>query len=367
MDADVTGTTATVPTSERTNGAALERGPGIATQTPLPPHAQLIQIGLSNWTSRAIYAAAALNIADRLADGPCDVDALAQITGTYAPALRRLLRALASMGVLQSDAEGRYALTPLGEALQSDAPGAARSTVLALSGDWWWKAWGEILHSLRTGGTGMVHAHGMSLYTYLVQNAEDASHFNTAMIGFHVDEPAAVAEAYDFSGIRTLVDVGGGSGNLLLTLLRANPHLNGVLFDRPHVAREAQQNAVAAALSDRCVVVGGDFFESVPAGGDAYVISHCIHNWSEDGCVKLLENCRRAMGPAGRLLIVEAVLRLGDEPDPAKILDLAMLVIPGGEERTEEEYRALLARAGFRLTRVVPTTTSASVIEAVPV
>jgi hypothetical protein len=152
-----------------------------------------------------------------------------------------------------------------------------------------------------------------------------------------------------------------------LTLLRANPHLRGVLFDGPPVAAEAERIASAAGLSDRCTVVGGDFFEAVPVGGDAYLISHCVHNWSEENCVRLLSNCRSAMRPDGRLLIVEAVLRSGDEPDPAKILDFAMLIVPGGEERDETEYCALLAKAGFRLTRVVPTRTSASVIEAVPI
>jgi hypothetical protein len=366
MDTDVVSTAAPDPTSTRSNGAALEHAPAISTPLPLPPHAQIIQIGLSIWTSQLVYAAAELSLADHLAGGPRSVDDLAQATGTNPFALRRLLRTLASMGLFRSDEQGRYALTPLGEALQSDAPGAARSTVLALGGSWWWPAWGEILHSLRTGETGMQKAYGMSLYDFLAQHPEHASHFNAAMIGFHVDEPAAVAEAYDFSGVRTLVDVGGGSGNLMLTLLRANPHLKGVLFDRPHVANEAERNAIAAGLADRCTVVGGDFFVAVPEGGDAYVISHCIHNWSEENCVRLLANCRQAMGLAGRLLIVEAVLRPGDEPDPAKILDLAMLVVPGGQERTEDEYRALLANAGFRLSRVFPTTTSASVIEAVP-
>jgi len=163
-----------------------------------------------------------------------------------------------------------------------------------------------------------------------------------------------------------VVDVGGGSGNLLGTILLANPGLRGVLFERPQVIPDAEQNLSMAGVADRCEIVGGDFLESVPEGGDIYIVSHCIHNWDEQSCVRILENCRRAMQPGGRLLIVEAVVSPGDEPDPAKFLDLAMLVVPGGQERSEEEYRVLLEKAGLRLTRVVPTRTSASLIEAVP-
>ena len=236
----------------------------------------------------------------------------------------------------------------------------------SLAGEWWWSAWGEVLHSVRTGETGLEKALGVSEYEFLEQHPEEASHFNAAMIGFHGDEPAAIVEAYDFSGAQRVVDVGGGSGNLLGTILAANPTVQGTLFERPQVVPDAERNLAAAGVADRCEIVGGDFLESVPDGGDLYIVSHCIHNWDEESCVRILANCRRAMAPGGRLLIVEAVVSPGDEPDPAKILDLAMLLVPGGEERSEDEYRALLEKAGFRLTRVVPTRTSASLIEAVP-
>ena len=332
----------------------------------VPPHAQVIQMATAYWVSRAVYAAARLEIADLLKDGPRDAEDLAAATGTHAPALRRVLRALASVGLFRTGEQGRFSLTPLGAALRSDAPGAARSTVIALAGEWWWAAWGEVLHAVRTGETGLQKALGVSEYEYLAQHPEEASHFNAAMIGFHGDEPAAIVEAYDFSGIRRVVDVGGGSGNLLGTILAANPNLRGVLLDRPQVVPEAESNLSAAGVVDRCQVVGGDFLEAVPDGGDVYIVSHCIHNWDEPSCVRILANCRRAMQQAGRLLIIEAVVRPGDEPDPAKILDLAMLLIPGGQERSQEEYRILLEKAGFRLTRVVPTRTSASIIEAIP-
>jgi len=220
---------------------------------------------------------------------------------------------------------------------------------------------------VRTGETGFQKAFGVSEWEYLAQHPEEATHFNAAMIGFHGDEPAAIVEAYDFSGSGTVVDVGGGSGNLLGTILTTNPSVRGVLFERPQVVPDAERTLSAAGVADRCEVVGGDFLEAVPDGGNVYIVSHCIHNWDEPSCVRILANCRRAMPPRGRLLIVEAVVSAGDEPDPAKILDLAMLLVPGGEERSEDDYRILLDKAGFRLTRVVPTRTSASVIEAIPV
>jgi SAM-dependent methyltransferase len=206
-----------------------------------------------------------------------------------------------------------------------------------------------------------------SEYEYLAQHPEDAAHFNAAMIGYHGEEPSAIVEAYDFSGSGIVVDVGGGSGNLLRTILASNPSLRGVLFERPQVVPDAERNLKAAGVGDRCEFVGGDFLEAVPDGGDVYIMSHCIHNWDEQNCVRILANCRRSMPPRGRLLIVEAVISAGDEPDPAKILDLAMLVVPGGEERSADEYRILLEKSGFRLTRVMPTRTSASIIEAIPI
>jgi hypothetical protein len=318
------------------------------------------------WVSRAVYAVAALGIPDQLADGARSVEQLAEATGTHAPSLRRVLRLLASVGLFRTDEHGQFAVTPLGATLQSDTPGAARSTVLALGGGWIWPAFDEILYCLRTGQTGMEKAHGQGIFDYLSQHPEDASHFNAAMIGMHGQEPAAVAQAYDFAGIGTLVDVGGGSGNLLKTILTAHPHVQGVLFDLPHVTAEAERQMAAAGLADRCQMASGSFFDSVPSGGDAYLLSHVIHDWDEEECVKILTNCRRAMGANGRLLIVEMVIRPGDEPDLGKLLDLVMLVIPGGQERSEEEYRALLDKAGLRLSRVVPTASPVSVIEAVP-
>ena len=332
---------------------------------PPPAHVQLIQMGTGYWVSRIVYAAAKLGLADRLAKGPMSADQLAGPTGAHAPSLHRLMRTLAGLGVLSEDADHRFSLTPLGEALKADAPGSARATILALAGDWWWQGWEPFLHCLETGQTGMHKVFGMSIFEYLARHAEEASYFNQAMVGFHGDEPPAVAAAYDFSAFHTVVDVGGGTGNLLTVILQRHPRVSGVLADLPHVVREALALIEARGLADRVRVESTDFFKSVPAGGDAYLLSHVLHDWTEDQCLAILGNCRNAMKSDGRLLIVETVLPAGDTPHPGKLLDIAMLVIPGGQERTEEEYGTLLAKAGFRLTRVVPTQSAVAVVEAV--
>jgi hypothetical protein len=208
---------------------------------------------------------------------------------------------------------------------------------------------------------------GMPLFESLAQHPEEAAHFGEAMVGFHGAEPPAVVAAYDFTRFQTLVDVGGGMGNLLTTILRANPHLRGILYDLPHVVPEARTHVEALGMAARCEVVAGDFFAAVPAGGDAYVLSHIIHDWDEAQCLTLLQCCHRAMGQQGRLLIVETVLPPGDTPHPGKVLDLLMLTVPGGMERTAEEYAALLEAVSFRLTRIVPTLSAVSIVEAVPV
>jgi hypothetical protein len=323
-------------------------------------------MGFAYWISRAVYAAAKLGLADKLAGGPRSAAELAKETGTHAPALHRLMRLLAGLGILKTEPDGqRFALTPMGETLKSRAQGYARETLLALAGDFGWKGFGEYMYALETGRTGFEKAFGMPAFDYLAQHPEDAANFSLAMVGVHGDEPPAVVAAYDFSGFGTVVDVGGATGNMLVEILKRYPGPRGVLFDLPHVVRDAAERFRALGLADRFRAEGGSFFDSVPAFGDAYVVSHVIHDWSEDQCLTILGNCRRAMKPDAKLLIVEMVLPAGDEMHPGKLLDLTMLVLPGGQERTEAEYAALLEKAGFRLTRVVPTASSASVVEAV--
>lgn len=332
-----------------------------------PPHVQLIQMGTAYWVSRIVYAAAKLGLADHLASGPQTAAELAAPTRTHGPSLHRLMRALGGLGILSEDDNHRFGLTRLGEALKAGAPGSARATILALAGDWWWRGWEELVYCVETGQTSMQKTFGLSVFEYLAEHPQEASDFNEAMIGFHGDEPPAIASAYEFSRFATVVDVGGGTGNLLAAILLRHPGMHGILADLPHVIREAPALIGAHGLTERITLESIDFFKSVPAGGNAYLLSHVIHDWTEDQCLTILSNCRQAMKSSSRLLIVETVLPAGDAPHPGKLLDIAMLVMPGGQERTAEEYVALLSKVGFRLARIVATRSSVSVVEATPV
>jgi hypothetical protein len=332
----------------------------------LPPHAQLIQMGTGFWLSRVVYAAAKLGLADRLADGPKSAAELAGATGMHAPSLHRLMRTLASLGILTERDAQRFALTPLGEALKTGAPGSARASIVTLGGHLGWRAWEQFMYSLETGKTGFEKAFGMPVFDYLAQHPDEASLFSETMIGVHGAEPDAVAAAYDFSAFGTIADVGGASGNLLAAILTRHPKPRGILFDLPHVVRDAPALFAARGVGDRVSIEAGSFFETVPEGADAYVLSHIIHDWSEEQCLTILGHCRKAMKPESRLLLVEMVLPPGDTPHFGKILDMTMLVMPGGEERTDAEYAALLGKAKLRMTRVVPTESAVSLVEAVP-
>jgi hypothetical protein len=331
----------------------------------LPPHAQLIQMAVGSWVAAVVHAAAKLGLADHLGGGAKSAAELAGPTGTHAPSLHRLMRTLAGLGILTEREGQRFALTPLGEALKTGAPGSARSTVLAFCGPAFWHAWEGFSHSLQTGETGFEKMVGSPLFDYLAQHPEEASHFSEAMVGYHGAEPPAVAAAYDFGRFGTIVDVGGATGNMLAAILSRHAAPRGVLFDRPHVVAEAPALLQAHGVADRVTTEGGSFFERVPAGGDAYVLSHIIHDWNEDQCLTILGHCRKAMAPDGRLLIVETVLPPGDTPHQGKVQDMVMLVVPGGQERTEAEYASLFDKAGFRLSRVVPTDSIVSIVEAV--
>jgi hypothetical protein len=331
----------------------------------LPPHIQLIQMGRAFIVSRTVYVAAKLGLADQLASGPKSAAELAAPLQVHAPSLHRLMRTLAGLGILTERTEQRFALTDLGAALKTGAPGSARSTVLYSGSPAIQSGWDNLIYSVETGKPGFEKAQGIPVFDYLAQHPEEASLFSDMMIGLHQQEPPAVAAAYDFSAFKTVVDVGGASGNMLAAVLSHHAGLRGILFDRPHVVRDAPALLDARGVSDRVNIEAGSFFESVPAGADAYILSHIIHDWSEDQCLTILGHVRKAMSPAGRLLVVEMVLAAGDAPHPGKMLDMAMLALLGGQERTEAEYGALLGKAGFRLTRVVPTSSAASIVEAV--
>jgi hypothetical protein len=303
-------------------------------------------------------------VADLLRDSPCSSDDLAVACGAHAPTLYRLLRALASVGVFTELDGHRFALTPLAELLRSDAPGSMRA-LGRMYGSEQYRAWGELLESVRTGQPAFDRTFGASYFDYLARSPEADAIFNAAMTGWTTQVAEAVIAAYDFSGVDTVVDVGGGHGLLLTTILRAHPAMRGVLFERPHVVKGAQQHLQAAGVTDRCATDGGDFFASVTEGGDVYILAQILHDWDDERCGVILANCHRAMHPAGKLLVVEQVLPPANEPSLGKWLALHMLVMLTGRERTEAEYRDLLGAARFDLTRVIPTFSGASIVEGV--
>lgn len=333
-----------------------------APRTPQPP--PLFQMAAGYWVSQAIYVAAKLGIADALKSGPLSGEELARITEAHAPSLLRLLRALGAIGVLATRPDGRYELTSLGGPLRSGVPGSLRAMVLTL-GEIHYQAWGNLLHSVKTGGVAFDHLYGSRLFEHLSRHSEDGAIFNEAMTDFSALVSYAVVLAYDFSGIRSLVDVGGGHGRLLRTILRMNPGMTGTLFDLAPVIAGADQGLDASGTGERFSVVSGSFFDSAPAGADAYILSGVIHDWDDDAGVKILKNVHRAMVPGGKVLLVEMVVPPGDEVSFSKLLDLNMLVIAGGRERTRAEFQALFHAAGFELKRIVPTAAPLSVIEGI--
>ena len=339
---------------------------GNPSATSVPPHAVLIQIGTAYWGSQMLLVAAQLRLADRLDKGPRTSSDLAEDLGLDGRAFHRFLRSLAGMGVLTEVESGTFGLTPLGEALKKDAPGSAHATILTLTGNLCREAWGELLYSLKTGKTGLEKAFGQPLFEYLADRPAEASLFSETMVGFHGAEPPTVAEAYDFGRFASIVDVGGATGNMLAHILGKHDGPRGVLFDLPHVVADAPAFLESHGIANRVTIESGSFFEGVPVGHDAYILSHIIHDWNEDQCQTILQNCRQAIDPNGRLLIVEMVLPEGDAPHPGKMLDMMMLVGPGGQERTPTEYVTLLGKAGFELTKVVPTASAVSIVEAAP-
>ena len=330
-----------------------------------PPEAALMRLVLGSLISQSIYVAAKLGIADLLADGAKTAEELAQATGAHAPSLYRILRALDSCGVFKEREDGRFELTPMAEPLRSDVAGSMRDGAIFMGEEWHWRVWGHTLHSVMTGEASWERANGAPVFPYLAANPEPARIFDHAMTSMSRLATAAVLEAYDFSGVEQLIDVAGGEGGVLTSVLRAYPALRGVLFDLGHVIENARQRVAAEGIGKRCQLVAGDFFESVPAGADAYIMKHIIHDWDDARATVILKNIACAMREGGRVLLIESVITRGAESDFGKILDVEMLVSPGGKERTAEEYRELLAGAGLRLTRIVATKSPYSVIEAV--
>ncbi len=321
--------------------------------------------------SAAIGAVARLGVADCLSAGPAHLREVALRVGADARSLERVVRLLTDVGLFEQLDDGRVGLTALGAMLCDDVPGSARRGAIVVSEEWHWRAYGHLVHSVRTGEPGFRQAHGCSFWEYLERHPQAGALINDSMSAAASFIAAAFVRSYDFSGMERLVDVGGGHGTLMRAVLDAHPQLQGVVLDLPGVIEGTRARLADWGLTDRCQAIAGDFFDAVPGGGDAYVLSWILHDWDEESAVRILANCRAAMGDAGRLLAIELIVPSTDQPQPppdvdwlVKTTDVEMLAVVGGRERTEAEYGELYAAAGLELTRVLPLQPSAwSLIE----
>ena len=340
--------------------------PAIQKTNEQPAQVQMLQIISGFWISRAVYVIAKLGIPDLLSSGPKTAEELASATKMHAPSLYRILRALASVGVVTQEGQ-HFALTPLSETLVTGAPGSLRWFAVSELGQEHYPAWGNLMHSVKTGGIAFDDFFGMDIWKYFQQNPEDGAVFNDSMSSVTAATNEAITSLYDFSGFKKLVDVGGGHGGLITSILKSNPQLKGVLFDAPEVIEGARAKIEAAGVADRCETAAGDFFKAVPEGGDAYIMKWIIHDWDDERAIRILKNCRNQMPSDGRIILVDCVVPETDEPHFSKFIDLNMLVMTGGKERTAKEFEELLAAAGFKLLRVIPTDLPTSIVEGAPV
>ena len=335
-----------------------------AKMAPMPPQAVLMQIGMGAMAAEALGVATRLKVADILAAGEMNIDDIADAAGAHAPSLYRILRSLAMIGVFSETTPRSFVNTDVSEALRSGVPGSMRNAIIFMTEPSHSMGWTNMLHSAKTGETAWKKTYGVEFFEWTANNPADGEIFNKAMTDMSAAAAPLVAEAYDFSGVKVLADIAGGHGILLSHILKANPHLKGILFDLDHVIAGAGELLQHEGVEDRVQTVTGDFFTEVPAA-DAYMMRHIIHDWDDERSVKILQSIHRAMIGNGKLLIIEMVVPEGNEPHPSKMLDLEMLTLPGGLERTAAEYGALVAQAGFRLQKIIPTRSPASIVEVV--
>jgi O-methyltransferase domain/Dimerisation domain len=335
--------------------------------TPLPQQV-LMQISQGMWLAQTVATAARLGIADALAQSqPQESTTLAHAIGADPRALARLLRALASVGVLTEPLPDQYALTPVGELLRGDIPDSMRDWLITETDTPHWQAWGQLHEGVRSGQTVVPQLFGMHIYEYYAAHPQDRACFSRAMSNISALVAQGTVQHYDFSCTRHIVDVGGADGGLLLAILDVNPQVRGTVFDQPHVVEAAREAIHAKNYQARCEVIGGDFFQAVPSGADLYVLKFILVDWKDEEALRILQNCRTAISSDGKLLVIEMTIPDDNRPSPAQLFDLNMLVMTGGQERTVSEYGTLLAKAGFRLTRVIPTGSPFHVLEAVAV
>ena len=327
---------------------------------------EIVNLALNYVMADALHAVAKLGIADLLAAGPRPIDELAAATGAHGPSLYRLLRTLCSAGVFVQDEQCHFALTPLGDTLRTDAPGSIRTAVIWIGAPMHARSCGEVLQSVLTGRPAFDALFGMPYFDYLTADPEAGRIWDEGMACFSAMENEPIARSYAFPASARVVDVGGGQGGFLAAILKANPSVRGVLYDLPAVVKTPWLLA-AAGLLERCETVGGNFFEFLPPDGDIYVFKRVLHDWDDATCVALLQRCRGVLPAQGRVLVIDAVIPPGNDPHPAKIVDLILLTGLTGRERTEPEFRTLFAEAGLRLTRVISTPSPLSIVEGMPV
>jgi SAM-dependent methyltransferase len=333
----------------------------------VPPYVAVLEMMLAQWNAAAISAVAKLGIADQLVSGPKTTQELASLLNLHEDSLYRVLRALAGVGIFHEGENRTFSQTPLSDVLRTNAKQSLRYAATMMIDDWQYRGVQGICTTIENGRPAVANVLGAGLFEYLRAHPEEAFNFNRGMTDLSSGEAPAVVATYDFSGFERIVDVAGGAGGLLAEILASTQKLRGTLFDQPSVIQQAKSDALLAPFSDRCELVGGDFFEAVPAGADAYIMKHIIHDWDDERAAKILANCRRAMKPGGKLLVVDRVIGPPNAPDPKKFFDVAMMLMPGGRERSEPEWKALYAAAGFRVTRILPTPVPHSIIEGVPI
>lgn len=332
--------------------------------TDPPPEAQVLQSLFGFMLTKSVSAVADLGVADELAAGPVSIADLASAVGAHERSLYRVMRTLTSTGMFAESEPGVFGLTPVSELLRSDVPNSMRDLASLITAESHWLPWGRFTDTVKSGESGAQHAFGTDIFSWFQrpENAHQWEIFDAAMTSFSSTTSDAVTESYDFGGFKRVVDVGGGHGYFLKAVLSGAPDAAGVLFDLPGVTDRADRDM----LGDRIEVVGGDFFEAVPAGGDCYTMKHIIHDWGDEQCRVLLGNIAEAMDPAGTVIVVETVMPEGAEPHPAKFMDINMLAMTeGGTERTEKEFAELFRSAGLALKAVHPTASPVSVVEAV--
>lgn len=333
----------------------------------LPPSAALMQMLDGHYLSQAIYVAAKLGIADLLKDTAKSNDELAQVTQVNPQFLYRILRALASVGIFAEVGDCYFELTPLAKYLQSDVPGSMRLPAILVGEEWHWQAWGNMFNAVKNGTSAFEYKFGTKISDYFTQNPEQGKVFFEAMTQYSTIINNAILEAYDFSSFSKLVDVGGGLGILLADILKANPAMTGILFELPPVAERAKQgdHFQTQELAGRYEIVGGDFLETVPSGGDVYILKQIIHNLSNDNAIKLLQNCYHAMPTNAKLLVIDPIIPPNNEPSFSKLLDLQMMVTHGAQVHTANEFHNLITKAGFQINNIIPTKSPCCIIESV--